>query len=101
MAGSGCQRPSRFWGLGCPKIYHEAEDTLASRGCPASRRNARGRIAAPPSRSEQGHHPQPQTNEAHGEGYHGDLMRRPVPYVRMAPEMPEHIQRGCPFHQQV
>nr|WP_294041243.1 hypothetical protein [Thiolapillus sp.] len=26
----GCQRPSRFWGLGCPKIYHEAEDTLAS-----------------------------------------------------------------------
>ncbi|WP_293680296.1 hypothetical protein [Thiolapillus sp.] len=25
----GCQRPSRFWGLGCPKIYHEAEDTLA------------------------------------------------------------------------
>ncbi|WP_293679637.1 hypothetical protein [Thiolapillus sp.] len=27
----GCQRPSRFWGLGCPKIYHEAEDTLASR----------------------------------------------------------------------
>ncbi|WP_293681765.1 hypothetical protein [Thiolapillus sp.] len=27
----GCQRPSRFWGLGCPKIYHEAEDTLACR----------------------------------------------------------------------
>ncbi|WP_294042392.1 hypothetical protein [Thiolapillus sp.] len=26
----GCQRPSRFWGLGCPKIYHEAEDTLGS-----------------------------------------------------------------------
>ncbi len=26
--GLGCQRPSRFWGLGCPKIYHEAEDTL-------------------------------------------------------------------------
>ncbi|WP_419649891.1 hypothetical protein [Thiolapillus sp.] len=24
----GCQRPSRFWGLGCPKIYHEIEDTL-------------------------------------------------------------------------
>jgi len=24
-----CQRPSRFWGLGCPKIYHEVEDTLA------------------------------------------------------------------------
>ncbi|WP_294042216.1 hypothetical protein [Thiolapillus sp.] len=24
----GCQRPSRFWGLGCSKIYHEAEDTL-------------------------------------------------------------------------
>ncbi|WP_293681894.1 hypothetical protein [Thiolapillus sp.] len=24
----GCQRPSRFWGLGCPKIFHEAEDTL-------------------------------------------------------------------------
>ncbi|WP_419588023.1 hypothetical protein, partial [Thiolapillus sp.] len=28
-APMGCQRPSRFWGLGCPKIYHEAEDTLA------------------------------------------------------------------------
>ena len=27
----GCQRPSRFWGLGCPKIYHEAEDTLVSK----------------------------------------------------------------------
>nr|WP_294058826.1 hypothetical protein [Thiolapillus sp.] len=27
----GCQRPSRFWGLGCPKIYHEAEDTLAQK----------------------------------------------------------------------
>ncbi|WP_419614907.1 hypothetical protein, partial [Thiolapillus sp.] len=26
----GCQRPSRFWGLGCPKIYHEVEDTLAN-----------------------------------------------------------------------
>ncbi|WP_419642333.1 hypothetical protein [Thiolapillus sp.] len=26
----GCQRPSRFWGLGCPKIYHEIEDTLAA-----------------------------------------------------------------------
>ncbi|WP_419601675.1 hypothetical protein [Thiolapillus sp.] len=29
----GCQRPSRFWGLGCPKIYHEAEDTLAPMAC--------------------------------------------------------------------
>ncbi|WP_419649394.1 hypothetical protein, partial [Thiolapillus sp.] len=26
----GCQRLSRFWGLGCPKIYHEAEDTLVN-----------------------------------------------------------------------
>ncbi|WP_293681872.1 hypothetical protein [Thiolapillus sp.] len=26
----GCQRPSRFWGLGCPKIFHEAEDTLGA-----------------------------------------------------------------------
>ncbi|WP_293680305.1 hypothetical protein [Thiolapillus sp.] len=26
----GCQRPSRFWGLGCPKIFHEGEDTLAT-----------------------------------------------------------------------
>ncbi|WP_419588148.1 hypothetical protein [Thiolapillus sp.] len=26
----GCQRPSRFWGLGCPKIFHEAEDTLVA-----------------------------------------------------------------------
>ncbi|WP_293680469.1 hypothetical protein [Thiolapillus sp.] len=32
----GCQRPSRFWGLGCPKIYHEAEDTLESRVEPPS-----------------------------------------------------------------
>ncbi|WP_419582790.1 hypothetical protein [Thiolapillus sp.] len=24
----GWQRPSRFWGLGCPKIFHELEDTL-------------------------------------------------------------------------
>ncbi|WP_295538653.1 hypothetical protein [Thiolapillus sp.] len=33
MAGAqiGCQRLSRFWGLGCPKIYHEAEDTLGCR----------------------------------------------------------------------
>ncbi|WP_293680938.1 hypothetical protein, partial [Thiolapillus sp.] len=23
-----CQRLSRFCGLGCPKIYHEVEDTL-------------------------------------------------------------------------
>ncbi len=29
----GCQRPSRFLGLGCPKIYHEAEDTLVSTLC--------------------------------------------------------------------
>ncbi|WP_419609029.1 hypothetical protein [Thiolapillus sp.] len=28
----GCQRPSRFWGLGCPKIYHEVEDTLVLLG---------------------------------------------------------------------
>ncbi|WP_293815768.1 hypothetical protein [Thiolapillus sp.] len=28
----GCQRPSRFWGLGCPKIYHEVEDTLVGVG---------------------------------------------------------------------
>ncbi|WP_293679978.1 hypothetical protein [Thiolapillus sp.] len=28
----GCQRPSRFWGLGCPKIYHEVEDTLENIG---------------------------------------------------------------------
>ena len=26
-----CQRPSRFWGLGCPKIYHEVEDTLGKK----------------------------------------------------------------------
>ncbi|WP_419611423.1 hypothetical protein, partial [Thiolapillus sp.] len=32
----GCQRPSRFWGLGCPKIYHEAEDTLGRRRFVAS-----------------------------------------------------------------
>ncbi|WP_293679730.1 hypothetical protein [Thiolapillus sp.] len=29
----GCQRLSRFWGLGCPKIYHEAEDTLEEGAC--------------------------------------------------------------------
>ncbi|WP_294043347.1 hypothetical protein, partial [Thiolapillus sp.] len=33
-APMGCQRPSRFWGLGCPKIYHEAEDTLGFRTPP-------------------------------------------------------------------
>ncbi|WP_419641553.1 hypothetical protein [Thiolapillus sp.] len=32
----GCQRPSRFWGLGCPKIYHEAEDTLTLWQAPVS-----------------------------------------------------------------
>ncbi|WP_419641694.1 hypothetical protein [Thiolapillus sp.] len=34
----GCQRPSRFWGLGCPKIYHEAEDTLVH-SCLSSKSN--------------------------------------------------------------
>ncbi|WP_419588328.1 hypothetical protein, partial [Thiolapillus sp.] len=40
----GCQRPSRFWGLGCPKIYHEAEDTLDTVACPRclSRRRRSG-----------------------------------------------------------
>ena len=23
-----CRRSSRFWGLGCPKIFHEIEDSL-------------------------------------------------------------------------
>ncbi len=32
----GCQRPSRFWGLGCPKIYHEVEDTLDTFGISAT-----------------------------------------------------------------
>ncbi|WP_419632757.1 hypothetical protein [Thiolapillus sp.] len=42
----GCQRPSRFWGLGCPKIYHEAEDTLAeAAGIQARSRSALGRQA--------------------------------------------------------
>ncbi|MBL3619210.1 MAG: hypothetical protein JMN26_15940, partial [gamma proteobacterium endosymbiont of Lamellibrachia anaximandri] len=27
-AQTGCRRPSRFWGLGCPKIFHEVEDSL-------------------------------------------------------------------------
>ncbi|WP_293679753.1 hypothetical protein [Thiolapillus sp.] len=35
-APMGCQRPSRFWGLGCPKIYHEAEDTLANSTSPST-----------------------------------------------------------------
>ncbi|WP_419632552.1 hypothetical protein, partial [Thiolapillus sp.] len=35
----GCQRPSRFWGLGCPKIYHEAEDTLDNPADPVERRH--------------------------------------------------------------
>ncbi len=25
-----CRRSSRFWGLGCPKIFHEIEDSLDS-----------------------------------------------------------------------
>ncbi|WP_419621103.1 hypothetical protein [Thiolapillus sp.] len=33
----GCQRPSRFWGLGCPKIYHEAEDTLVKKWKPLAK----------------------------------------------------------------
>ncbi|WP_419624383.1 hypothetical protein, partial [Thiolapillus sp.] len=46
-APMGCQRPSRFWGLGCPKIYHEAEDTLGPQSmvawywpCPTAWRSA-------------------------------------------------------------
>ncbi|WP_293672729.1 hypothetical protein, partial [Thiolapillus sp.] len=41
----GCQRPSRFWGLGCPKIFHEAEDTLAQKSSvsPASAPGSSGR----------------------------------------------------------
>ncbi|WP_294117370.1 hypothetical protein [Thiolapillus sp.] len=38
----GCQRPSRFWGLGCPKIYHEVEDTLVSRRALRQRENKVG-----------------------------------------------------------
>ena len=33
----GWQRPSQFWGLGCPKIYHEVEDTLGFFTCIAKR----------------------------------------------------------------
>ena len=25
-----CRRSSRFWGLGCPKIFHEIEDSLVA-----------------------------------------------------------------------
>ena len=28
MAPMSCRRSSRFWGLGCPKIFHEIEDSL-------------------------------------------------------------------------
>ncbi|WP_419637986.1 hypothetical protein [Thiolapillus sp.] len=38
----GCQRPSRFWGLGCPKIFHEAEDTLVSTAASAATTSPRG-----------------------------------------------------------
>ena len=27
-----CRRSSRFWGLGCPKIFHEIEDSLDATG---------------------------------------------------------------------
>ena len=27
-----CRRSSRFWGLGCPKIFHEIEDSLEGHG---------------------------------------------------------------------
>ncbi|WP_419637869.1 hypothetical protein [Thiolapillus sp.] len=40
-APMGCQRPSRFWGLGCPKIYHEAEDTLGRHGSTQVREHRR------------------------------------------------------------
>jgi len=29
VAPMSCRRSSRFWGLGCPKIFHEIEDSLA------------------------------------------------------------------------
>ncbi|WP_419653796.1 hypothetical protein, partial [Thiolapillus sp.] len=51
----GCQRPSRFWGLGCPKIYHEAEDTLdrfLPTGFPPGRRARRKTPAAKPGRQD-------------------------------------------------
>ena len=31
-APMSCRRSSRFWGLGCPKIFHEIEDSLAVHG---------------------------------------------------------------------
>ncbi|WP_419637829.1 hypothetical protein [Thiolapillus sp.] len=40
----GCQRPSRFWGLGCPKIYHEVEDTLGPAEDPRARRLQRPEV---------------------------------------------------------
>ena len=31
-APMSCRRSSRFWGLGCPKIFHEIEDSLGAPG---------------------------------------------------------------------
>ncbi|WP_293679942.1 hypothetical protein [Thiolapillus sp.] len=64
----GCQRPSRFWGLGCPKIYHEAEDTLDCRlrlrGTPSGRESGKDRNQRPGTQrgkqqgtGRDGHHP--------------------------------------------
>ncbi|WP_419650026.1 isopeptide-forming domain-containing fimbrial protein [Thiolapillus sp.] len=44
----GCQRPSRFWGLGCPKIYHEVEDTLVTNTGSATWTSQPGATAFPP-----------------------------------------------------
>ena len=32
-APMSCRRSSRFWGLGCPKIFHEIEDSLVTGWC--------------------------------------------------------------------
>ncbi|WP_293682192.1 hypothetical protein [Thiolapillus sp.] len=55
----GCQRPSRFWGLGCPKIYHEAEDTLVAGGQAGPDRRAAGARAGPGEPAGRFEHAQP------------------------------------------
>ena len=35
-APMSCRRSSRFWGLGCPKIFHEIEDSLVGDRCVAA-----------------------------------------------------------------
>ncbi|WP_419641535.1 hypothetical protein, partial [Thiolapillus sp.] len=65
----GCQRPSRFWGLGCPKIYHEVEDTLGNEPesggrCSGSGRHHQKQAGLVPEEHQQQQHARPALYQA-------------------------------------